>query len=392
MDQADAELAKAIKAAESARQGAPNNRKPSVGGASQQWGDVASTAAIRVRSEARNEVAEAVDSPQPLVSTPVYRFAQSERQFAGSKPATEQQGRDSQKSSGSSKFEEAGSESKISEGKPGSEQDGRADVSQRKMHVTAADPREMSIPKKKGKQKPSPGNGESMPSAYYLEDDVQYIPSGKATFSLQRDEGFKGDKSGQPTIQDGEAEAGQSVAIRKGFSNVGKTEMESLRSKHVDQLYDADQNSDGSKPSAQNGASKDSNTAPAKGDKVALAELRFVRESESRNPRSVPLEKLEQLKRDYGRENLREQVPADPVGAEAYHPIFENAFASPAKEPQTTFSIDVDSASYANMRRFLTSGQVPPPDSIRIEELVNYFSYQYPVPQDGKPFSVNTDI
>jgi Ca-activated chloride channel family protein len=84
--------------------------------------------------------------------------------------------------------------------------------------------------------------------------------------------------------------------------------------------------------------------------------------------------------------------PAEPTSGEAYQPIFENAFITPQEQQLSTFSIDVDTASYANLRRFLQSGQLPPPDAVRIEELVNYFAYQYPQPQDGRPFSVQTDI
>jgi len=83
----------------------------------------------------------------------------------------------------------------------------------------------------------------------------------------------------------------------------------------------------------------------------------------------------------------REQAP----NAEAYEAITENEFLVPQESPLSTFSIDVDSASYANMRRFLTQGQLPPPNAIRIEELVNYFSYQYAQPADGQPFSVLAD-
>ena len=83
---------------------------------------------------------------------------------------------------------------------------------------------------------------------------------------------------------------------------------------------------------------------------------------------------------------------ADPTSGEAYNPIYENAFITPQEQQLSTFSIDVDTASYANLRRFVQGGQLPPPDAVRIEELVNYFSYQYPQPQDGRPFSVQTDI
>lgn len=77
--------------------------------------------------------------------------------------------------------------------------------------------------------------------------------------------------------------------------------------------------------------------------------------------------------------------------AEAYEAPPENAFVTPTQQPLSTFSIDVDSASYSNVRRFLTQGQRPPADAVRIEELVNYFNYSYPQPKDGEPFSVTAD-
>ncbi len=77
---------------------------------------------------------------------------------------------------------------------------------------------------------------------------------------------------------------------------------------------------------------------------------------------------------------------------EAYEPIVENTFLTPMEQPLSTFSIDVDTASYANMRRFIQQGQMPPAGAVRIEELVNYFRYDYPEPTDGSPFSVNIDV
>jgi Ca-activated chloride channel family protein len=70
----------------------------------------------------------------------------------------------------------------------------------------------------------------------------------------------------------------------------------------------------------------------------------------------------------------------------------ENEFLSATENPLSTFSIDVDSASYANVRRFLTSGLRPPRDAVRIEELINYFEYNYPEPRGGEPFAVHTDV
>ena len=78
---------------------------------------------------------------------------------------------------------------------------------------------------------------------------------------------------------------------------------------------------------------------------------------------------------------------------EQYKPIHENKFvAALGGKAISTFSIDVDTASYANMRRFINSNQMPPRNSIRIEELVNYFNYDYPQPTGADPFSVNMEL
>lgn len=80
------------------------------------------------------------------------------------------------------------------------------------------------------------------------------------------------------------------------------------------------------------------------------------------------------------------------VSGETYTPIYENPFMAVAQEPLSTFSIDVDTASYANVRRFLNSGQRPPADAVRLEELINYFPYAYEGPSDDKPFAVQVDL
>jgi Ca-activated chloride channel family protein len=77
---------------------------------------------------------------------------------------------------------------------------------------------------------------------------------------------------------------------------------------------------------------------------------------------------------------------------ESYATILESAFRFTRDDPLSTFSIDVDTASYANVRRFLMDGQRPPPDAVRIEELINYFDYDYPQPRGAAPFSVNTAV
>ena len=77
---------------------------------------------------------------------------------------------------------------------------------------------------------------------------------------------------------------------------------------------------------------------------------------------------------------------------ERYAEIAENPFLETSRAPLSTFSIDVDTASYANVRRFLNDGNLPPADAVRIEEMINYFEYDYPQPIGDVPFSVHTDV
>ncbi len=77
---------------------------------------------------------------------------------------------------------------------------------------------------------------------------------------------------------------------------------------------------------------------------------------------------------------------------ESYSRIQDNDFLGVVENPLSTFSIDVDTASYSNVRRFLNMGQLPPRDAVRIEELINYFSYDYPAPRGRDPFSVHTEL
>jgi len=77
---------------------------------------------------------------------------------------------------------------------------------------------------------------------------------------------------------------------------------------------------------------------------------------------------------------------------EGYDHISENKFLKVKDNPLSTFSIDVDAASYSNVRRLLNQGQLPPAGAVRIEEMVNYFQYSYPQPTGKHPFSINTEI
>ncbi len=84
--------------------------------------------------------------------------------------------------------------------------------------------------------------------------------------------------------------------------------------------------------------------------------------------------------------------PQDGHNTEDYAHIAENDFKSPLQEPLSTFSIDVDKASYANVRRFLNANQLPPKDAVRIEEMINYFDFDYEKPKGDVPFSVTTEL
>jgi Ca-activated chloride channel homolog len=81
----------------------------------------------------------------------------------------------------------------------------------------------------------------------------------------------------------------------------------------------------------------------------------------------------------------------EPKTDEAYDAFVENPFESPNLNPLSTFSIDVDNASYTNIRRIISSGQKVPKDAVRIEEMLNFFKYQYPQPNNGEPFSIHTE-
>ena len=78
-------------------------------------------------------------------------------------------------------------------------------------------------------------------------------------------------------------------------------------------------------------------------------------------------------------------APPEPGAGDTYATITENRFQDAGKNPLSTFALDVDGASYTNVRRFLNEGQLPPRDAVRVEEMLNYFTYHYPAPPTGSP-------
>ena len=85
-------------------------------------------------------------------------------------------------------------------------------------------------------------------------------------------------------------------------------------------------------------------------------------------------------------------IPVPTFNTEAYDRIVDNQFLEVSQNPLSTFSIDVDTASYSNLRRFLEQGSPPPRDAVRIEEMLNYFSYDYPSPSGKDPFSFHVEV
>jgi len=111
---------------------------------------------------------------------------------------------------------------------------------------------------------------------------------------------------------------------------------------------------------------------------------------------AVSRPELSELRRDgFGLQaNVGLSIESQRVGhnTESYDRITDNPFLRSTDNPLSTFSIDVDTASYSNLRRFLTQGRLPPKDAVRIEELVNYFPYTYAPPTNGDPFAVHVEI
>ena len=91
-------------------------------------------------------------------------------------------------------------------------------------------------------------------------------------------------------------------------------------------------------------------------------------------------------------EEVKEDEKPAEFNTEDYDHIVENKFLAATQNPLSTFSIDVDEAAYSNVRRYINNGSIPPAGAVRIEEMINYFDYTYPQPQNDEPFTVNTEL
>ena len=108
-------------------------------------------------------------------------------------------------------------------------------------------------------------------------------------------------------------------------------------------------------------------------------------------PKSKPVTKPEPVKQPAPVNKPAPPKKQPDYTPEHYSEIVENEFKEAHETPVSTFSIDVDGASYANARRFINRGQMPPPNAVRVEEFINYFDYQYEQPTGKHPFSIHTE-
>jgi Ca-activated chloride channel family protein len=120
-------------------------------------------------------------------------------------------------------------------------------------------------------------------------------------------------------------------------------------------------------------------------------ESKLEREASAGLPASKPALSARQSRSLGFSDSIR--APSAPTNRDRFAPIKDNGVKSVAETPVSTFSIDVDSGSYAVVRRWLNEGRLPPSDAVRVEELVNYFDYAYPpAPAEGRPFSITTEV
>lgn len=108
---------------------------------------------------------------------------------------------------------------------------------------------------------------------------------------------------------------------------------------------------------------------------------------------SADIAQFESVPSSVRQSNLADNsVELESSNTEEYDLINDNPFKVVKNNPLSTFSIDVDTASYSNLRRFISEGRLPPKDAVRIEELINYFTYDYPQPEANNSFSLTTEI
>ncbi|SFF44745.1 vWA domain-containing protein [Thermoflexibacter ruber] len=125
--------------------------------------------------------------------------------------------------------------------------------------------------------------------------------------------------------------------------------------------------------------------------KLYLSQSNALQSELSRERQQLLMEHKELLQQRPNNANKQDEEDGN-FNTEEYSKIVENQFQNPKNAPLSTFSIDVDKASYSNSRRMIINGQMPYKDAVRIEEFVNYFDYEYPNPTGEHPFSIITEV
>jgi Ca-activated chloride channel family protein len=132
--------------------------------------------------------------------------------------------------------------------------------------------------------------------------------------------------------------------------------------------------------------------SPSPSNSGALDNLKKSFLSQSKTITSQKLVEKQRLLQQKPKNANDQDEEGSNLNTEEYSKIVENQFQNPKNAPLSTFSIDVDKASYANSRRMIVNGQMPYKDAVRIEEFVNYFDYDYPNPTGEHPFSIITEV
>ncbi|MBC3240249.1 VWA domain-containing protein [Pseudomonas lurida] len=125
-------------------------------------------------------------------------------------------------------------------------------------------------------------------------------------------------------------------------------------------------------------------------DVAKPAELAPVAELQSAPPQGAMVKRMAMPAPMRMQESMAMDYRSEP--REQYEHLPDNPVHRVAETPVSTFSVDVDTGSYANVRRFLNQGSLPPEGAVRLEEMVNYFPYRYALPTDGSPFGVTTEV
>ncbi|WP_432408792.1 vWA domain-containing protein [Wukongibacter sp. M2B1] len=132
---------------------------------------------------------------------------------------------------------------------------------------------------------------------------------------------------------------------------------------------------------------------------VSIIMIIFLLGSCSSKKEDLAMPKQEEAKEEIGynssasdKSSYEPSYGEEEMNTEEYANIEENGFKLSLQNPLSTFSIDVDTASYSNVRRFLMDGKMPPEDSVRIEEMINYFTYDYSKPKNNEPFTMINEV